>query len=164
MAFFTMRHSIYGRRVGLSSSGGLLVTPTTSGSTAFDQVAVLADSTGALLSRHDEPVVTTTSTGGATLTFGGIVAINSTAVNPSFLISAPRAGQGMEIYFISTVSTTISFGGTSTSVVFAKMGGVSAGATIITFDHAAPHGNAVFLRGLSATKFGVTYHSSAAWT
>lgn len=160
---FEMRTSIKGKRFGLSSSGGLLVTRT-SGSTVFDLVAVERDSTGALISPHDEPVVTTTSTGGATLTFGGIVAINSSAVAPSFSITAPRPGQLMEIYFISTNSTTISFGGTSTSVVFSPMGGVSAGTTIITFNHAAPCGNMLSLRGLSATKFGVVYNSTAAWT
>ena len=164
MAFFDLRTSIKGRRFGLSSSGGLLVTRTTSGSTVYDLVAVERDSTGAIVSPHDEPVVTTTSTGGAQLTFGGIVAINSSVVNPSFTITAPRPGQQMEIYFISTNSTTISFGGTSTSVLFNKPGGVGVGSTILTFDHAAPLGNALFLRGLSATRFGVTYHSSAAWT
>ena len=164
MPTFLMKTSIHGRRAGLSSSGGLLLQNTTAPSTAFDIVAVTRDSSGALLSPHDEPVVTTTSTGGATLTFGGIVAINSSAVAPSFTITAPRAGQGMEIYFISTVSTTISFGGTSTSQVFQKLGGVSVGATIVTFDHAAPFGNSFFLRGLSATQFGMVMNSTAAWT
>ena len=166
MALFEMRTSLWGRRLGLSSTGGIIqgISSTGKVSTDFDLAAVMRDSTGALLSPHDEPVVTSTSTGGATLTFGGVVVLNSSAVNPSFLITAPRPGQTMEIYFLSTVSTTISFGGTSTSQVFQKMGGVSAGATIITFDQAAPSGNALFLRGLSATKFGLTYHSSAAWT
>ena len=164
MTTFIMNHSIHGRRVGLSSSGGLLLQNTTAPSTAFDIIAVTRDSTGALLGPHDEPVVTTTSTGGATLAFGGIVAINSSAVAPSFLIAAPTAGRQMEIYFISTVSTTISFGGTSTSQVFQKLGGVSVGATIVTFDHAAPCGNSFFLRGLSATKFGMVMNSTAAWT
>lgn len=162
MALFTMKTSIHGRRLGLSSSGGFISS--TDGSTGFDAVAVMRDSTGAVTSPHDEPVVTTTSTGGATLTFGGVLAINSSAVSPSFLISAPRAGQLMEIYFISTASTTISFGGTSTSVLFQKLGGVSAGSTIITFDNAAPFGNSFVLRGLSATKFGFMPGSTAAWT
>ena len=164
MALFEMRKSIWGRRFGLSSTGGLLTTPTTSGSTGFDQVAIMRDSTGTFLGPHDDSLVTSTSTGGATFTFGGVVGINSSAVAPTFLIGAPTAGRGMEIYFMTTVSTTIIFGGTSTSQMFIKMGGVGVGATIITFDHAAPCGNAVFLRGLSTTKFGVTYHSTAAWT
>jgi hypothetical protein len=164
MALFTMGKSILGRRLGLSSSGGLLLQNTTAPSTGFDIVALTRDSTGAVIGPHDEPVVTTTSTGGATLTFGGVVALNSSAVNPSFTITAPTAGRGMEFYFISTVSTTISFGGTSTSQVFQKLGGVSAGATIITFDNAAPSGNSFVLRGLSATKFGFLPGSTAAWT
>ena len=165
MALFTSRQSVHGRQLLLSSTGGLLVNNTTAPSTGFDQVVVTRDSTGALLSPHDEPVVTTTSTGnGALMTFGGVLAINSSVVNPSYLIGTPRAGQSMEIYFISTLSTTISFGGTSTAVTFVAMGGVSAGTTIITFNHAAPCGNMLMLRGLSATKFGVVYNSTAAWT
>ena len=159
---FTRRKSIHGRQLAFSSSGGLIGS--TEGSTDFTYAFITRDSTGALLSPHDEAVVTTTSTGGATLTFGGVLAINSSAVNPSFLITAPRAGQGMEIYFVSTVSTTISFGGTSTSQVFQKLGGVSVGATIITFDSAAPSGNSFILRGLSTTKFGFLPGSTAAWT
>lgn len=162
MAFFTMIRSIHGRALGLSSTAGLLIGNGTS--TAFDSIAVTRDSSGTIRSPHDEPVVTTTSTGGATLTFGGVVALNSSVVNPSFLISAPRPGQSMEIYFISTLSTTISFGGTSTAVVFQKLGGVSAGSTIITFDNAAPSGNSFALRGLSATKIGFLPGSTAAWT
>lgn len=149
--------SIHGRTVGRTSSGGLANQDSSA-------LYVMRDSTGARLSPFDEPVVTTTSTGGATLTFGGVLAINSSVVNPSFLISAPRPGQLMEIYFISTNSTTISFGGTSTAVVFQKLGGVSAGSTIITFDNAAPCGNSFILRGLSATKFGFLPGSTAAWT
>lgn len=163
MALFTMQHSIYGRRLALSSTGGLLLQNTTAQSTGFDIIAVTRDSSGALLSPHDESVTNTTTTG-TQLTFGGVHVLNSSAVAPVYTITAPRPGQQMEIYFISTLSTTLNFGGTSTAVVFAKMGGVSAGSTTLTFDHAAPHGNALFLRGLSATKFGVTYHSSAAWT
>jgi len=160
---FTLLTSIHGRKLGLSTTGGLIIG-TSRGSTIFDNIAVVRDSTGALISPHDESVVTTTSTGGATLTFGGVVVLNSSAVAPSFTITAPRPGQGMEIYNISTVSTTLSFGGTSTSQVFQKIGGVSAGATIITFDNAAPSGNSFILRGLSATKFGFLPGSTAAWT
>ena len=158
--------SLFGRQIGITSTGGIgqYLTSTGGGSTIVNMLAVMRDSTGALLSPHDEPVVTTTSTGGATLTFGGVVGVNSSATSPSFTITAPRPGQSMEIYFISTVSTTISFGGTSTSQVFQKLGGVSAGATIITFDNAAPSGNSFILRGLSATKFGFLPGSTAAWT
>src|SRR3990167_7475381 len=125
---FTLLTSIHGRKLGLSTTGGLIIG-TSRGSTIFDNIPVVRDSTGALISPHDESVVTTTSTGGATLTFGGVVVLNSSAVAPSFTITAPRPGQNMELYFISTVSTTLSFGGTSTSQVFQKIGGVSAGAT-----------------------------------
>ena len=164
MALFTKHHSIYGRRVAVSSSGGLLLQNTTAPSTGFDIVALSRDSTGTILGPHDEPVIASTSTGGATFTFGGVVTINSSATAPSFLITAPVAGRKMEFYFISTVSTTISFGGTSTANVFQKIGGLSGGATIITFDNAAPSGNSFFLRGLSATKYGFFPGSTAAWT
>src|SRR3990167_7892896 len=102
--------SLFGRQIGLTSTGGIgqYMTSTGGGSSIVNMLAVVRDSTGALLSPHDEPVVTTTSTGGATLTFGGVVGLNSSAVSPSFTITAPRPGQLMEIYFLSTASTTIS--------------------------------------------------------
>lgn len=163
MAFFEQRKSLWGRRAGVSSTGGLLTTPT-SGSTVFDQVAVMRDSTGGRLSPFDEVVVTSTSTGGAVYAFGGVLSINSTAVAPAFSISAPRPGQVMYIQNISTVSTTITFGGTSTAVLLNKQGVTSAGSTILTMSDAAPFGAAFMLFGLSATRMGIISQSTVLFT
>lgn len=164
MAFFQPLTSIKGRWLQRSSSGGILTLPTTSGSTVFDTVLMERDSSGTIRSPHDEPVVTTTSTGGTQFTFGGVLVLNSSAVAPAFTISAPRPGQTMYVYNISTASTTITFGGTSTSVLLNKQGVTSAGSTILTMSDAAPFGAAFMLVGLSATRMGIISQSTVLFT
>ena len=157
MADFVSRTSIHGRRLGISSSGGLVTCYGSTGnqSTGYVAVAIMRDTTGTMMGPHDEPVVTTTSTGGDTvLTFGGVLAINSTVAAPTWLISAPTAGRLMEIYVISSASAIV-FGGTSTSQVFMKVGGGSPGSTTLTLTDVNLAGHSLKLRGLSATKFGV---------
>lgn len=157
MANYVMRTSIFGRRLGLSSTGAIITSYGSTGnqSTGFDAAAIMKDSTGTILGPHDEPVVTTTSTGGDTvLTFGGVLAINSSVAAPTWLISAPTAGRLMEIYIISSASAIV-FGGTSTSQVFMKVGGGSPGSTTLTLTDANLAGHSLKLRGLSATKIGV---------
>ena len=155
--YFGMKTSIWGRRLFLSSSGG--ICNATDGSTAFDSVAITRDSTGTFISPHDEPVVTTTSTGGATLTFAGIITIASSATAATFLLTAPTAGRKCDIY-ISGSASALTFGGTSTSQVFMKVGGTTAGSTTLTLTDANLAGQTVHLRGLSATQYGVLHGST----
>lgn len=153
----TLLHSIYGRLLGMSSTYGLLIG--SKGSTIFDSLAVTRDSTGALLSPHDEPVVTSTSTGGATLTGSGVTVLNTSATAATFLLGAPVAGRMAEIYVISSASA-LTFGGTSTSQVFMKVAGTSAGSTTLTLTDADLAGQCLKLRGLSATRWGVLHGST----
>ena len=68
---FVMLTSIKGRRLGLSSTGGIVSGYNSTGgmSTAIDLAAVMRDSTGAIIGRHYEPM-TTISSSGATLQEG----------------------------------------------------------------------------------------------
>lgn len=153
---FTMLKSVVGRRLGLSSTGGILAA---SESTALDSAAVMRDSTGAVISPHYERVANTTSTGGATLSAEGVHTINTSATAATFLIAAPVAGKLKEIYIVSSASA-LTFGGTSTAQVFMKIAGTSAGSTTLTLTDADLAGQALILRGLSATQWGVVSGST----
>jgi hypothetical protein len=144
--------SIHGRIVGRTSTGGLA-------SADSSALYVMRDSTGARLSPLYEPVVTTTSTGGATLTFGGIINIASSATAAAFLLTAPAAGQSCVIT-ISGSASALTFGGTSTSQVFMKVGSGTAGSTTLTLTDANLGGQSMILYGVSATKSFVTHGST----
>ena len=155
---FTRRKSLWGRQLALSSSGYLIGS--TEGSTDFTIGYMSRDSTGTILGPHDEPVVTTTSTAASpTLTFGGVINIASSATAQTFLLTAPRAGQGCEIYITSSASA-LTFGGTSTGLVFSKIGAGTAGSTTLTLTDANLAGQSLILRGITATKIGVVNGST----
>ena len=161
MADYVMRTSIHGRRLGISSSGAVITSYGSTGnqSTGFVAAAIMKDSTGTIMGPHDEPVVSTTSTGGATLTFSGVANINTSATAATFLLTAPTAGRMMEVYILSSASA-LTFGGTSTSQVFMKVGGGAAGSTTLTLTDVSLAGQALKLRGLSATQYGVLHGST----
>ena len=149
---FTMQKSIHGRRLGISSTGGIVSAVN---STGGQSTAVIA----AAQMWGDASIQNTTSTGGATLGNSGQSVINTTAAAPTFLIAAPVAGVSKEIYIISSAST-ITFGGTSTSQVFMKIGGGAAGSTTLTLTDVSLAGASLYLRGLSATQWGVMHGST----
>jgi hypothetical protein len=140
---FTMRTSIHGRRLGLSSTGGLLAS---AGESTAQVAAAQMWGSGML--------ETIASTGGATLLNYGVSVIATTATAATFLLGAPVAGLSKEIYIVSSGSA-LTFGGTSTSQVFSKIGGGTAGSTTLTLTDANLAGQALVLRGLSATKWGL---------
>jgi hypothetical protein len=146
---FTLRTSIHGRRLGLSSTGGILGAPINS-SDGFDAAAQMWGS---------GMTATTTSTGGATLPNYGVSVIATSATAATFLIGAPVAGVRKEIYVVTSASA-LTFGGTSTSQVFSKVAGGSAGSTTLTLTDANLAGQSLLLRGLSATKWGVMHGST----
>jgi hypothetical protein len=148
--------SIYGRRLGLSSTGGITQSLTSTGGIS-SSFLLLAQMWGPAM------VATTTSTGGATLSNSGVSIINSSATSATFLVSAPVIGVRKEIYIISASSVMI-FGGTSTSQVFMKVAGGAAGSTIITLTDASLAGQVLILRGLTATQWGVINGSTVIQT
>ena len=151
-----MLTSIHGRRLGLSSTGGIIQSMTSTGgySSSFE---MLAQMWGPAM------VATTTSTGGATLSNNGVSVINTSATAATFLIAAPVAGVSKEIYIVSSASA-LTFGGTSPSQLFSKIAGGATGSTTLTLIVASTAdslaGQTLFLRGLSATKWGVLHGST----
>src|SRR3990167_551741 len=139
--------SIHGRRLGISSTGGIIqaYNSTGKGSTQFDMTAQMWG---------QGMVATTTSTGGATLSNSGVSVINTSASAATFLIAAPEIGVAKEIYVVSAASA-LTFGGTSTSQVFMKVGGGAAGSTTLTLIDASLAGQTLIMRGLSATQWGI---------
>lgn len=149
-------YSLHGRSLGLTSTGGLAQYRDATGgqSTA---VIMYAQMWGSGM------VATTTSTGGATLSNSGVSVINTSASAATFLIAAPVSGIRKEIYIVSSASA-LTFGGTSTSQVFMKIAGGIAGSTTLTLIAASTAdslaGNALILRGLSTTQWGVMHGST----
>lgn len=152
MATFNSGHSLYGRQLHVGSTGGLVSAFSSSGgkSTAFNM---------AYQAWGDAMVATTTSTGGATLSNSGVSVINTSATAATFLLKAPVTGVEKEVYIISSASA-LTFGCTSTSQVFMKVGGGSAGSTTLTLTDANLAGQTLVLRGLSATRWGVSNGST----
>ena len=144
--------SIRGRQLGLSSTNGIgqFVNITGGNSTA---VTALAQMWGSGLT------LTTTSSGGATLSNAGVSVINTSATAATFLIAAPALGVSKEIWIISSASA-LTFGGTSTSQVFMKVAGGSVGSTTVTLTDVNLAGQMLLLRGLSTTKWGVANGST----
>ena len=144
--------SIRGRYLVLTSTNGLgqYVGSTGGDSTA---VTVVAQMWGKGLT------LTTTSTGDATLPNSGISVINTSATAAAFLLAAPVAGVMKQIFIVSSASA-LTFGGTSTSQVFMKIAGGSAGSTTLTLTDANLAGQALNLTGLSTTQWGVMHGST----
>lgn len=153
---FQLLKSVLGRRFGISSTNGLLAG---SGSaTAFDLVAVMRDSTGAVISPHYEPI-TAASSSGATLSNSGVSLLSSaTAESRVFQLQAPVAGVLKEI--ISQASaTTVTFETSATTILFfdttlTDTGSTGLVLTVLSTD-GGNYGAAVVLRGLSATRWQI---------
>lgn len=149
---FIRRTSIYGRRLALSSSGGIISS--TDGSTDFTLAAVMRDSTGARISPFYEPIVSVSSSGASVTNSGVTILSSATATDRTFTMLAPVAGVGKEI--ISRASaTTVTLDTSATTILFMASTYTSAGATsLVLTTLSTDHGNygaAVVLRGMSAT-------------
>ena len=152
---FRMLTSLYGRRIGLSSTGGLGSGYTSTGG----QYASTAGQLGAIAQLWGDSMVTTTSATGVTLSNNGVAILNTTSTAGTYLVSAPVVGVSKEIYIISSASA-LTFGGTSTSQVFMKIGAGTAGSTTVTLTDANLAGQVLLLRGLSATQWGIVNGST----
>lgn len=154
---FQMRTSIHGRRLGLSSTGGIVNSLDASGknSTAFEQAAQMW---GAAL-------VETVSSAGASISNSGVTIISSdsTSGTSPFFVAAPIAGIHKEIH-IQTPATALALNTTAVSIFFnsSLAEGSSGGSTTLTIaGTAAGIAGVITLRGLSTTQWGVVSHTCA---
>lgn len=152
---FTMNHSIHGRRLGLSTTGGLVSAAgsTGRGSTIF----------GLAFQQWGDDMVQTVSTGGALINNFGltIVSSDSTSGMAALEMAAPVAGVHKEIYFLGS-ATALTLDTTATTITFLTSGssltGIS-GSTTLSIDGDLTRleigGQALILRGLSTTQWQV---------
>lgn len=142
---FNILTSIYGRRFGITTTGGLA---SGHGATGGQSSAV-----GSVCQMWgDDLTFVTTSTGGATLRNSGINGIASSVANPLFTVPAPVKGLTCEIY-VMTSSSLITLNSTATAIQFLKAG-VAASSALVMTDVSLLGANIV-LRGLSTTQWGV---------
>ena len=152
MPFFRQITSIHGRRLGLSSTGGILAS---TGSTEFDAVAVMRDSTGARLGPLYEPLTAVASSIGSTIGHGFSTISSGTATAPSFEISEPVVGVEVEIH-IDTSASEMTFGSCTTAIVFRTT--LSGEASTMFFSALADvdlFGVSLTLRGITTTQWNV---------
>lgn len=140
--FFTQRTSIFGRRLGLSSTGGIVSAP--SGSTDIDRSAQMWG-----------PGLFSSSTG---LVNSGTNLLGGTGGAQTFILSgAPQVGLRCEI-ISDTSSSSVTINTTDATINFNSSGGTSS--TALTFAVAGgTEGQSVVLRGLSATRWQVISRS-----
>jgi hypothetical protein len=152
---FVMLTSIKGRRLGLSSTGGIVSGYNSTGgmSTAIDLAAVMRDSTGAIIGRHYEPM-TTISSSGATLQ-EGLNYITSATGGAAYAFSLPTALPGMGVICqIWSSASTITFSGSATTILFNST--VFGGTTSMVLSGAGGNqGTYATFRAVSTAKWGV---------
>jgi hypothetical protein len=154
---FKMLTSIHGRRLGISSSGGLVshFGSTGSGSTAFVSAAQMWG-TGMLQ---------TVSSAGASINNAGITVISSdsTAGSTPFILQVPAAGLSKEI-FITTTATALALDTNSSLVYINSTLGETAAGGSTAFSITGPAtgiAGSIVLRGLSATQWAIMSHTVA---
>ena len=150
---FSMRHSIHGRRLGLTSSGGVVASP--SGSTTIGQAAQMWG--------DDSEIFETVSAAGATISNSGVTVISTDSTSgAAFVVSAPITGISKEIHF-QTSATAHTLGTTATTIKFNSTLAESAagGSTTLTVTGAAGGiAGVVVMRGLSGTAWGLVSHTA----
>lgn len=144
MPDFTRLTSIFGRRLALSSSGGLV----NSASHAF----VSRDATGTLQDTLRSYVETISSSGAQMVNRGLSILSSASATARAVLIAAPLAGLEKVIYSVSSASV-ITISGSATTTIFQTSG---AGTTVMTITAGGgATGEGVRLIGLSTTRWGM---------
>ena len=158
--------SLHGRKLGLSSSGGLLVQPTTS--TGITHLAEISSagvfnssitSFGSTVTEMEvaklKTTVETVSSSAATILGYGMSVISSDVINVSVLkLSAPEAGVLKEIFCDSSAST-VSINTTANTITF----GTSVNSSALVLDDAGGiRGKCIVLRGLSTTRWAMIGH------
>lgn len=148
---FVMQVSRHGRRLGISTTGGIVSGVKQAGglSTAIEMAAQM----------WGPAMFETVSSQGDTLTNSGIsiISSDSTSGTSPFFVSAPVQGVYKEIHFQTPATETVF--NTSASTIFFNTTlayGAAAGSTTVTVDGAAS-GTAGYLvlRGLSTTVWAV---------
>lgn len=155
---FVQRTSIHGRRLGISTTGGIISA--SSGSTAAADQAAQMWGVG---------LCNEVSSGGELIPNDGITIISSDSTGgEAFIIASPVVGIAKEIlcaasasaYTLNTSATSVLFVGTGTGST--QLGNI--GSTILTMGSANAvnlFGLSIQLRGLSATRWAVLGRSSS---
>ena len=158
--------SLHGRKMGQTSSGGIVIQPTSS--TGMSHLAEISSAgvfnssltsfgstiTEMTVAKLKAPVETVSSSA-ATMVNYGVSIISSDVINVSVLtLSAPEAGILKEIFGDSSAST-VSINTTATTITF----GTSVGSSALVLDDAGGiRGKCVILRGLTATRWAIVGH------
>jgi len=142
-----MLTSIHGRRLGLSSTNGIVqaITSTGGGSSEFNMYAQMWGS----------EMVATASSSGATISNVGITVLSSgnSTLARTFTLASPVAGVYKEIHSRSS-STLVTFSLASSDDVFSSSAGDST-TLVFTGTVSGLKGARVILRGLSTTQWGI---------
>lgn len=154
MSDFQKQHSIYGRILGVSSTGGIISNVTSTGgrgSTAFDMA----------LQGWGKALFETLSSDGSNIANAGISIFSTDSTSGStHTLLAPVQGVHKEIHF-HTSATAIGIdttGGITINTTLAEAaGGGSTSVTIV--GAAAGIGGCLTLRGLSSTYWSVISHT-----
>lgn len=130
---YVLRTSIHGRRIGLSSTGGIVTAYGSTGnmSTAIQAVALMRDVNNVLRGPHYEPI-TSHSSSGATMLEGINYIASATAASYDFSMTAPASGLVARIA-VAASSTTITFSGSATTVLFGST--AIGGSTSLTMEN-----------------------------
>lgn len=163
MSLNTMLTSIHGRRLGLSSSGGVLVQPTSSTGVSHlmeissagvvnSSITNFGSTITEMTVAKRKSVIDVISSSAATLLNYGVSQISSDVINVSVLtLPAPETGLHKEIFGDSSAST-VTFNTTATTIYF----GTSVDSSALVFDKAGGiRGSQIILRGMSATRWAV---------
>ncbi len=151
MADFTMRTSVHGRRLGLSSTNGILSAP--AGSTGHNRAAQM----------WGPGLFETVSAAGASISNSGVTicSSDSTSGTAPIFVSAPVQGVSKEIAF-QTPATALALNTTATTIKFnSSLAELSAGGstTLTIAGTAGGIGGTLVLRGLSTTVWQIVSHT-----
>lgn len=151
--FFIQRKSLFGRMLGISSSGGLVMSVKTTAvnlaaSSDINLAAQMwgpgmftqATAAGALIANHGFTQVTTASTAGST-----------------WFVAAPTRGVEKRIFFVTTSSGTL----TTTSTLISFLLNGLAGSTVVNVNSTLGNITSLALVGLSTTQWLVAGRSGS---
>ena len=155
--------SLWGRRLGLTSSGGLMVrhpssapansrtlTLSTAG-TLNETIALFNATVGEITVQDLKSVVVATETTGTTLTnYGHSILSSAAATAQFFVMTAPEVGLFKSVVVGRNTASEITLQGTATTILFG-----STGADKIFFTGADVRGVGVLLQGESTTRWSV---------
>ena len=162
--------SLHGRKMGQTSSGGIVIQPTSSTGMShlaeISSAGVFNSSISSFNSTITEMEVAkqkvtfeTISSSAATLLNYGVSVISSDVINVSVLkVPAPEAGL-LKTIWGQTSASTISFNTTADTILFDATFGASSSALV--WDRAGgQRGAYIKLLGLSATRWAVLYKTA----